>query len=59
MSNGAIALIIIIVAFFVFGLSGGKESKLRGSTYWIALFIVGFVLVVVWSAHGSIIPGGH
>jgi len=60
MSNGTIALIIIFVAFFVFGSTGGKESSLTGWAWWIGVFVVGFIIWIVWSAHSPIIPtGGH
>jgi uncharacterized membrane-anchored protein len=60
MSNGTIALILIFVAFFVFGMTGGKESKIQGWTWWIGVLVTGFIIWIVWSAHTSIIPaGGH
>lgn len=56
MSNGALFLIIVAVAFFVFATQGGKESYLRGSTYWAALAITGAILWIIWTAHAPIIP---
>ena len=59
MANGTLFLIIVFAAFFFFGLFGWKESKVGCGTYWIALFVVGFILWIIWSAHAPIIPGGH